>query len=193
MSLQERLNGSESLDDPLALQGRIGLLGADRPIDRFADLRASLHNACIAKVGPELIGSETDPEALRTRVREVVSEELGRHAERLTADERTQLVADVVDEVLGYGPIDRFVRDRSVTEIMVNGPDQIFVERDGRLEHDGRPVRRRRAPAARSSTSIVSRGRPPRSTRRRRWSTPGCPTARASTRSSRRSRSAARC
>ena len=79
MSLQERLNGSESLEDPLALQGRIGSSEHDRPLDRFAELRAALHNACIAKVGPELIGTESDPEALRARVREVVTEELGRH------------------------------------------------------------------------------------------------------------------
>ncbi len=135
MSLQGRLNGGESFDDPLALQGRIGIVGSDRPIDRFMELRAALHNACIAKVGPELIGTETEPETLRARVREVVADELGRHSERLTAEERTRLIADVVDDVLGYGPIDRFVRDDSVTEIMVNGPDQVFVERGGLLEH----------------------------------------------------------
>jgi pilus assembly protein CpaF len=135
MSLQERLNGGDSVEDPLALYGRIGSNGADRPIDRFAELRASLHNACIAKVGPELIGTDRDPDSLRARVREVVLEELARHSERLTAEERAQLVEDVVDDVLGYGPIDRFVRDRSVTEIMVNGPDQVWVERGGLIEH----------------------------------------------------------
>ncbi len=134
MSLQERLNGGDSFDDPMALQGRIGVFGADRPLDRFAELRPALHNACIAKVGPELIGSETDPDALRARVREVVTEELGRQSERLTVEERSQLISDVVDDVLGYGPIDRFVRDRTVTEIMVNGPHQVFVERGGVLE-----------------------------------------------------------
>jgi pilus assembly protein CpaF len=135
MSLQERLNGGESVEDPLALYGRIGSNGFDRPIDRFAELRASLHNTCIAKVGPELIGTDRDPESLKARVREVVQAELGRQSERLTADERAQLVEDVVDDVLGYGPIDRFVRDRSVTEIMVNGPDQVWVERGGLIEH----------------------------------------------------------
>jgi pilus assembly protein CpaF len=134
MSLQERLNGSESLDDALALQARIGQPGASRPLDRFADLRPILHDACITKVGPELLGADTDPEALRARVRVVAAEEIARQSERLTADERELLISDVVDDVLGYGPIDRFVQDRSVTEIMVNGPDQVFVERGGVLE-----------------------------------------------------------
>ncbi len=134
MSLQERLNGGESLDDAQVLQGRLGIAGLDRPLDRFADLRPTLHNACIAKVGPELIGSETDAEALRARVREVVADELARRPERLTTEEREQLISDVVDDVLGYGPIDRFVQDTSVTEIMVNGPHQVYVERRGVLE-----------------------------------------------------------
>jgi pilus assembly protein CpaF len=135
MSLQERLNGGESVEDPLALYGRIGSIGFDRPLDRFSELRASLHNTCIAKVGPELIGTDRDPDSLKTRVREVVLDELGRRSDRLTAEERAQLVDDVVDDVLGYGPIDRFVRDRSVTEIMVNGPDQVWVERGGLISH----------------------------------------------------------
>ncbi|MGZ4333112.1 MAG: CpaF family protein [Gaiellaceae bacterium] len=134
MALQERLNGSDSHEDPLALQSRIGSTGPERPLDRFADLRTSLHDACITKVGPELIGAESDPEALRKRVREVVTAELRRRDERLTGDERDQLVAEVVDDVLGYGPIDPFVHDRTVTEIMVNGPEQVFVERGGLIE-----------------------------------------------------------
>jgi pilus assembly protein CpaF len=134
MSLQERLNGQESVEDALALQSRIGSNGADVRVDRFADLRTRLHDSCISKLGPELIGLESDVEALRRRVREVVTDELRKSDERLTSDEREDLIVDVIDDVLGYGPIDRFVRDRTVTEIMVNGADQVFVERAGLLE-----------------------------------------------------------
>ncbi|HST14279.1 MAG TPA: CpaF family protein [Gaiellaceae bacterium] len=134
MSLQERLNGQESVEEASALQSRIGSNGADLRVDRFADLRTSLHDMCISKLGPELIGSESDVEALRKRVREVVTAELRKSDERLTTDEREDLIGEVVADVLGYGPIDRFVRDRTVTEIMVNGPDQVFVERAGILE-----------------------------------------------------------
>jgi pilus assembly protein CpaF len=134
MSLQERLNGQESVEDLLALQSRIGSNGAEVRLDRYADLRASLHDMCISKLGPELIGTESDVETLRKRVREVVTAELRKSEERLTADEREQLTGEIVDDVLGYGPIDRFVRDCGVTEIMVNGPDQVFVERGGLLQ-----------------------------------------------------------
>ncbi|MGZ4336354.1 MAG: CpaF family protein, partial [Gaiellaceae bacterium] len=54
-----------------------------------------------------------------------------RRSERLTTEERARLVEAVVDDVLGYGPIDPFLRDASITEIMVNGHDQVFIERAG--------------------------------------------------------------
>ena len=51
----------------------------------------------------------------------------------LTGAERQQLVQSVTDDVLGYGPIDPLLRDESITEVMVNGPDRVYVERSGRL------------------------------------------------------------
>ena len=61
MALQERLNGGGEHRRPARARNRGSAVGrADRPLDRFADLRSSLHDACIAKVGPELIGSETN-------------------------------------------------------------------------------------------------------------------------------------
>jgi pilus assembly protein CpaF len=134
MTLQRRLNGQESLEDPLALHTRIGAPARDWPLDRFAAVRSELHDACITKLGPELKGADSDPEAVRARVREIAAAELDRSTERLTTEEREKLIGDVVDDVLGYGPIDRYVQDSSVTEIMVNGPDQVFVEREGLIE-----------------------------------------------------------
>ena len=51
----------------------------------------------------------------------------------LSAEERTRLVRDVADDVLGYGPLQRLLDDPAVTEIMVNRMDQIYVERHGQL------------------------------------------------------------
>ena len=52
----------------------------------------------------------------------------------LSAAERAQLIQDVTDDTLGYGPIDRFLHDPGITEVMVNGPKMVYIERRGKLE-----------------------------------------------------------
>ena len=54
--------------------------------------------------------------------------------------ERDQLVSEIIDQALGYGPIERYLDDPSVSEVMVNGLDGVYVERDGKLERDRRAV-----------------------------------------------------
>jgi pilus assembly protein CpaF len=53
----------------------------------------------------------------------------------LSAPERRQLLRDLLDEIFGLGPLEEYLRDPSITDILVNGPSQIFVEREGRLTH----------------------------------------------------------
>ena len=55
----------------------------------------------------------------------------------LSTEERARLTAELADDVLGYGPLQRLLDDDAVTEIMVNGPDHIYVERGGKLTRTG--------------------------------------------------------
>ena len=57
-----------------------------------------------------------------------------RSARPLSAADKAQLIQDVSDDILGYGPIDRLLHDEEITEVMCNGPDSVYVERNGRLE-----------------------------------------------------------
>jgi pilus assembly protein CpaF len=136
MSLQQRLNGND-VHEPLVLGPRLGRPDGEAPVDRFVELRAALHRACVATVGPELKSLESSPDELRRRVQDVVETELARLEERITTEERQLLVAGIVDDVLGYGPIEPLLHDASITEIMVNGHRQVFVERQGKLEDSG--------------------------------------------------------
>lgn len=74
---------------------------------------------------------KTIEENLR-QVFKALPEEYG--ALKLSPEDEERLLADVIDEVIGWGPLDRLMTDSTVTEIMVNGPHDIFVERNGRLE-----------------------------------------------------------
>ena len=59
----------------------------------------------------------------------------------LTREERRRIVREITDDILGYGPLEPLLRDDTVTEVMVNNFDRIFVERDGKLEQRGDDLR----------------------------------------------------
>jgi pilus assembly protein CpaF len=70
---------------------------------------------------------------LRTQVGEVVSELLGNRTDAGSAEDIAELRQEIIDEALGLGPLEDLLRDPSITEIMVNGPNRIFVERAGKI------------------------------------------------------------
>ena len=80
----------------------------------------------------------SNPEGVRAKmtpeIDSFVAEFLKDNDIALTRDERARLVQGVIDEVAGFGPIEPFLADPSVTEVMVNGPYQVYVERGGRIE-----------------------------------------------------------
>jgi pilus assembly protein CpaF len=106
---------------------------SERSVDPYAELKTRIHHSCIAKLGPELFSAQTDGD-LAERVLRAVTEQLALDRTPLTRDERRQIVREISDDILGYGPLEPLLRDDSVTEVMVNGPDRIYVERSGKLE-----------------------------------------------------------
>jgi pilus assembly protein CpaF len=101
--------------------------------DPYAELKTRIHHACIAKLGPELFKNETTDD-LHERVYRAVTEQLTLDRTPLTREERRQIVREITDDILGYGPLEPLLRDDSVTEVMVNNHDRIYVERSGKIE-----------------------------------------------------------
>jgi pilus assembly protein CpaF len=145
MGLHDRLKGGSTNGDGLGLDetlaqrndAAVAQQQADRtPVDPYAELKTRVHHACIAKLGPELFAAETTGD-LSERVLRAVTEQLALDRTPLTRDERRQLVREITDDILGYGPLEPLLRDDSVTEVMVNGADRIYVERSGKIERAG--------------------------------------------------------
>src|SRR5947209_800935 len=101
--------------------------------DPYADLKARVHHQCIAKLGPELFKGDGSSD-LTDQVYRAVTEELALDRTPLTREERREIVRQLTDDILGYGPIEPLLRDDSVTEVMVNNFDRVYVERNGKLE-----------------------------------------------------------
>jgi pilus assembly protein CpaF len=104
-----------------------------RAKDPHAELKTRIHRACIARLGAAFLNLEGSDE-LERRVQEVVSEELKGEEAPLSPSERALLERQIADDILGYGPLEPYLQDASVTEIMVNGYDQLYVERLGVIE-----------------------------------------------------------
>ena len=104
-----------------------------RHVDPYAELKTNIHNACIKQLGVELLKREGD-EDLSERVLRAVTEQLALDRTPLTREERHRLVREIADDILGYGPIEPLLQDDSVTEVMVNASDRIYVERSGKIE-----------------------------------------------------------
>jgi pilus assembly protein CpaF len=98
----------------------------------MAELLARVHTALIEELGPQLLSTDTEPEELRDRVRADIRSRLS--TERgLSVAERESLLEDLTDDVLGHGPIERLLADDTITEIMINGPGEVWIERAGRI------------------------------------------------------------
>ena len=98
------------------------------------ELRQKMHQFVIQELGPLLTDQRIPEPELRRQVHEQLHKALAQERAALSSTERQQLVSDVSDDVLGYGPIDRFFKDPEINEVMVNGPDKVYVERGGKLE-----------------------------------------------------------
>lgn len=90
--------------------------------------------ALFERMGARFNDASVTEQELRSTAKDELTRIIDAEQVPLTPEERTRLVRDVADDVLGYGPLQRLLDDPSVTEIMVNRMDQIYVERKGKLK-----------------------------------------------------------
>ena len=102
--------------------------------DALGELRGRLHFKVVEELGPTLYDRGMSDAELRLRVLEMlewaVDQEQGLP---LTSADRRALLNEIASDVLGYGPIDPLLNDPEVTEVMANGPYDIYVEKSGRI------------------------------------------------------------
>jgi pilus assembly protein CpaF len=104
-----------------------------RARDPHAELKTKIHRTCIARLGSAFLNLEGSDDLAR-RVGEIVVEELNAEEDPLSPSDRSDLERQIADDILGYGPLEPFLRDPTVTEVMVNRADQVYIERAGKIE-----------------------------------------------------------
>jgi pilus assembly protein CpaF len=120
MELHERLSPGDAVD-------------TEATVDPFAEVKDRIHLSIIEDLGRQIFNAGVEPKALKTRVTAEITTRLAQEA-GLAREDRMHLAADIADDILGHGPLERLLADDTVTEIMVNGPSDIWIERKGKLE-----------------------------------------------------------
>jgi pilus assembly protein CpaF len=121
MQLHERLAEKSSLQ-----RRPVGV------IDPFGELKNRIHQELIADFGAQLFADGVEPqemsEQVEREVRRLLTEESG-----IARTDRDRLVEEITDDTVGHGPLEKLLADETITEVMVNGAHDVWVERNGRL------------------------------------------------------------
>jgi pilus assembly protein CpaF len=137
MNLSDRLDAARSGSQPESV---VRVVTQMRPADPHVTGNAALTElmdraatAMFDRLGARLNDPTLTKEQLHALVRDELSAVVEEEEVPLTSEQQQRLIRDVADDVLGHGPLQRLLDDTSVTEIMVNGPDTVYIEQNGKL------------------------------------------------------------
>ena len=99
----------------------------------FYDIQAQVQNALINELDAKL--DRTDVEKVRKTIEDLLTRILDQQGVALNRSDRIAMLDAITDEIVGLGPIEQLLRDDAIDEIMVNGPEDIYIEREGHIEH----------------------------------------------------------
>ncbi len=125
-------SGSGELSTTLRRPGLGGTAAMTSTSDSFTELKNRIQNRLIAELDPRMDFS--NPDEVRRTVEETFAAVLDAEGIVLGRLERMRLFEAIAAEILGYGPIEPLLKDDTITEIMVNGPKQVYIERNGKIE-----------------------------------------------------------
>ncbi len=138
MSLGQRLAQAKRVQEPEApAQRHPGAPSQQRRSgtrkDPFAEVKRIVHSELLGSLGPKLYDPHMGQTELEQQVRQTLQKVVEQQETPLSNADRARLTQEVADDILGYGPLEPLLRDPDISEVMVNGPAQIYVEANGKL------------------------------------------------------------
>ncbi|MDA3792534.1 MAG: ATPase, T2SS/T4P/T4SS family [Elusimicrobia bacterium] len=116
-----------------------GVSGAETKKETINKLKEKLHTKLLEELDMSTMGTDgvkdaQKQKALKKKTKKVIEHLLSKEETQLVdRTARSKLINELIDEVLGLGPLEEFLRDNSISEIMVNGPDEIYIEQHGKI------------------------------------------------------------
>src|SRR3954467_1531312 len=100
--------------------------------ESFRDVKFRIQNRVIQDLDPKLdLSNQVE---VRRQIEEIFGKVIDEEGLALTRAERVRMLEQITDEIIGLGPLEPLLRDESISEVMVNGPRQVYIERSGKLE-----------------------------------------------------------
>jgi len=130
--LTELLPGTLLSLEPPEVEAADSQAAAAAPSKAFGAVRSAVHRRLIAELGDR--ARQMSPYAIVQRASEVLDAYLNVTSVVISREDRDRLFSVLIADVLGYGPLDPLLADASISDIVVNGPEKVYVDRDGRLE-----------------------------------------------------------
>lgn len=125
----------------MSLAKRLGEINSDkkvnksyeRMIDPYYELKFKIQNKVIQELDIDFSEISEQNEELKRKIDYIVSKNIESESLNMTNNQKKKIKEELLDEIIGFGPITGFLSDDSVTELMVNGPDQVYIEKNGKL------------------------------------------------------------
>ena len=112
--------------------GSRGLIRPGSGADRWFEIKSMVHHKLLNSLTPEQL-KDLNKESVRGQIGSVVERLILEESLPMTMGEREKLVEEILDEVFGLGPLEPLLKDPTISDIMVNGFDNVYIERGGRV------------------------------------------------------------
>src|SRR6266550_1096373 len=100
--------------------------------DRWFEIKTKIHHKLLNSLNPDQLRT-LNKESVRTQIGSVVERLVAEEGIPMTLAERERIIEEILDEVFGLGPLEPLLKDPTISDILVNGFDNVYVERGGRM------------------------------------------------------------
>jgi pilus assembly protein CpaF len=130
MGLQERIKKVQDFEQNLEAEQEVEQLARTKQID---NIKRKIHQRLITELSDIIYKKKISDAELKLKVRKYTQQFLNENNTPLSLDEKNIITNDLIDDIVGYGPIEEFLSDNEVTEVMVNGFNDIYIEKFGKI------------------------------------------------------------
>jgi pilus assembly protein CpaF len=136
MGLQEKIRNLQEIENKFSMNNNVETLSLrSKKID---EIKKDIHAKLIEELSDIIFRKNISDSELKAKVSASAQQHVFATDFPITHEERSKIISEIIDDIVGYGPIEEFLRDKDVTEIMVNNPMTIYVEKFGKIIKTGK-------------------------------------------------------